>query len=143
MKTRMRDVDSNGMRFARMRSVFMSREALLSALLLLSAVVAAAATQLAEIPGQPWKGYFGENKDASAVIREAVRLGHIVPGMTRGQVAASLGEPIRKVRSTKTAGVEHWYYRVDKLHQEQFRGRGWSVVRITFLDERVVMVDPR
>lgn len=103
----------------------------------------AATTTAQEIPGQPWKAYFGEGKDANEVIREAVRLGHIIPGMDRGQVTTALGEPIRKIHSTKTSGLEHWLYGVETLHQEQFRGRGWSFVRITFLDGRVIMVDPR
>lgn len=102
-----------------------------------------AATTAKEIPGQPWKAYFGESKDASEVMREAIRLGHIIPGMDRGQVTTALGEPIRKIYSTKTAGLEHWLYGIESLHQEQFRGRGWSFVRITFLDNRVIMVDPR
>ena len=102
-----------------------------------------ATTTAQEISGQPWKAYFGESKDASEVMREAIRLGHIIPGMDRGQVTTALGEPIRKIHSTKTSGLEHWLYGIENLHQEQFRGRGWSFVRITFLDGRVIMVDPR
>ena len=102
-----------------------------------------ATTTTQEISGQPWKAYFGESKDASEVMKEAIRLGHIIPGMDRGQVLTALGEPIRKILSPKTSGLEHWLYSIENLHQEQFRGRGWSFVRITFLDSRVVMVDPR
>lgn len=46
-------------------------------------------------------------------------------------------------RRTEARGVEHWLYRMETLHQEQLRGRGWSFVRITFLDGRVLLMDLR
>ncbi len=143
MRTSLRDVQPKEKPSATRGRVFKRTPVLLGAFLLLSTTVVFAGTQLPENTRQPWEAYFGENNDASQVIREAVRLGHIVPGMDRGQVTAALGEPIRKVHSSKTPDMEHWYYRVEKLHQEQFRGRGWSLVRITFRDGRVIKVDPR
>jgi hypothetical protein len=127
----------------KIKVVFMRTHPLLGALLLLSTTVAFAGSQVDETPGSRERPTLVKNGDADKAIREAVRIGHIVPGMDRGQVTAALGEPIRKVRSPKTLGLEHWLYRMEKLHQEQFRGRGWSFVRITFRDGRVVAIDPR
>lgn len=143
MGTSLRDIKPRGNRSAMRDGVFRRTPLLLGAFLLLSTTVVYAGTRLPENSQQPWEAYFGENRDASHVIKEAVRLGHIVPGMDRGQVTAALGEPIRKVHSSTTPDMEHWYYRLEKVHQEQFRGRGWSLVRITFRDDRVIKVDPR
>jgi hypothetical protein len=92
---------------------------------------------------QPPRVQTSENENAGEAMRRAIRLGHIVPGMDRGQVKAALGEPIRTIHPSKTPSLEHWLYRIDKLHQEQFRGRGWSFVRITLRDGVVIRVDPR
>jgi hypothetical protein len=83
------------------------------------------------------------HRDTAASVAEAIRLGHVVPGMDREQVTAALGKPIRIVQKSNQSGKEDWLYRMEALHQEELRGRGWSFVRITFLDGRVVALDPR
>jgi outer membrane protein assembly factor BamE (lipoprotein component of BamABCDE complex) len=92
---------------------------------------------------QRLRDYLGAHRDTTGAVAEAIRLGHVVPGMDREQVTAALGEPIRVIRSSSQGGVEHWLYRMETLHQEQLRGRGWSFVRITFLDGRVLRMDLR
>lgn len=91
---------------------------------------------------QQLRDYLSAHRDTTEAVAEAIHLGHVVPGMDREQVTAALGEPIRVMRSSRN-GVEHWLYRMETLHQEQLRGRGWSLVRITFMDGRVLLVDPR
>ena len=144
MRTSVLGLDPRRNRFETKGGVFMrTPQALLTALLLLSTTLPCAGTQVDENTWQSQKADRRENKDADKAIREAIRLGHIVPGMDRGQVTAALGEPIRKIHSSKTTGMEHWLYRMAKLHQEELRGRGWSFVRITFLEGRVIMLNPR
>ena len=92
---------------------------------------------------QRLRDYLGAHRDTTEAVAEAIRLGHVVPGMEREQVTAALGEPIRVIRSSSRGGVEHWLYRMETLHQERLRGRGWSFARVTFLDDRVLLVDPR
>jgi hypothetical protein len=94
--------------------------------LLLGSTAPCRGAQSDESSPQSPKGYFGE-RDAGDAVRDAIRIGHIVPGMTREQVVAALGEPIRKKRSSKTPGMEHWYYPMERVHQEDRPQRGARV----------------
>lgn len=38
---------------------------------------------------------------------------------------------------------EHWLYPANRFHQQHLRWQGSTLVRITFLDGRVVLIDPR
>jgi hypothetical protein len=122
--------------------VGMAGSALLTLLLLFGSTAPGRGTQSDEGSQQSLKRYFGE-RNAGDAVRDAVRIGHIVPGMTREQVVAALGEPIRTTHSSRTPAMEHWLYPMERLHQEDLRGRGWSAVRITFIDGRVVRLEGR
>jgi hypothetical protein len=133
---------SLGTKLWALSAVAAARRVLVVFSLLLSVGTSSYGTQSDDGSQQSLKLYMGVEQDDEA-IKEAIRLGHIVPGMTESQVVAAVGKPIRKVRSSTTPAMEHWFYRLDKVHQERLRGRGWSVVRITFRDGRVLRMEGR
>ena len=86
--------------------------------------------------------YFAVHRDVLPDVIEAIKLGHVLPGMDRDQVWVVLGEPLQRKPSRASSRIEQWLYPAYRIHQDHFRSQAAFLFKITFTDGRVTGIDP-
>ena len=86
--------------------------------------------------------YFGEPRELTPSIADAIRRGHVIPGMNQDQVWVVLGDPVRKTTFQSDRLIELWLYPGYKLHQDQLRADRADLFRLVFRDGILILVEP-
>jgi hypothetical protein len=86
--------------------------------------------------------YFAEPRELTPSITDAIRRGHVIPGMYREQVWVVLGDAVRKTTFRSDRLIEIWLYRGHKLHQGQLHGDRADLFRLVFRDGILIVVEP-
>ena len=84
--------------------------------------------------------YFSVPRELPPSILDAMRRGHVVPGMDQEQVAVVLGSPVRQTHVDGTRPVDIWIYRWERLHQDHVHSSG-TLYRLVFIDGRLVLIE--
>jgi outer membrane protein assembly factor BamE (lipoprotein component of BamABCDE complex) len=85
--------------------------------------------------------YFSKPQEMSSEIANAMRNGHVVPGMTMEQVWVVVGDPVLK-SAFPTASAEVWLYPSVRFHQDHLHGHGATSFRLVFVDGVLRIIDP-
>lgn len=112
--------------------------------LLFSSLLEARCTSVPPRPSfrQRAAAYFAVHRDVPPDVIEAIKLGHVLPGMDRDQVWVVLGEPLQRKPSRASSRIEQWLYPAYRIHQDHFRSQAAFLFKITFIDGRVTGIDP-
>ena len=85
--------------------------------------------------------YFSKPREISPEIADAMRIGHVIPGMTMEQVWVVVGDPVRK-SVFPAAKAEVWLYSWVRFHQDQAHAHGSASYRLVFVDGILRIIDP-
>jgi hypothetical protein len=86
--------------------------------------------------------YFSRHVEVTPAIAKAIQDGHILVGMNAEQVWVVLGDPIQRRSFDGSAAVSIWLYPAHKLHQDQLHSHGASSFRLTFIGDRLELIEP-
>lgn len=84
--------------------------------------------------------YFAAKPELSSRVARAMEDGHVLLDRDTTQVWVVLGDPVRKTKFDRAA-VQVWLYRAASLHQDHYK-LGPGMVRLTFLKNRLVVIEP-
>jgi outer membrane protein assembly factor BamE (lipoprotein component of BamABCDE complex) len=85
--------------------------------------------------------YLATHTGIPAELAAAIDVGHVSRGMTREQVRAVLGEPLR-VTAFARSDSEIWLFPVSRFHQDQMHSHGAASFRLVFIGDRLTTIEP-
>lgn len=85
--------------------------------------------------------YLATHAGIPADLATAIDVGHVSPGMSREQVRAVLGEPVR-VTAFSRSDSEIWLFPVSRFHQDQMHSHGAASFRLLFIADRLTTIEP-
>ncbi len=86
--------------------------------------------------------YFSAHPELPPSIAKAIDQGHVLLGMTKEQVWVVLGDPAHKRVFGENGSIEIWLFPAHRLHQDQLHSHGTSSFRLTFIDGRLIVLEP-